>query len=320
MEAQKTDDAMPPNPANAAAIAVAADTNDSLLPLSKTDEPELIQLFNPFKVRRGTTVRIISTAPIKLEFLDDWEYKILPPNISVTLNPSDDETMLSPLLEPRPVFARGWKKLPDELKVQILTFNLGAPVSISANDFNFWGFDFPKSISFDNVCACDYVDNLERCLRITPEIADLSREIFWGVNTFEIHIKHRKWIYYPPHAAHGYIRHIHVKADISLDTRWLQHISNLGVKMKKLKTMKITIMWDLNGSCCMSTMDRKVVNRMKDNIGKPHVFNCAGSIEFEYTGDKLLQQDTIVQVERVQAEIKEVEVMLRTKFPFKNST
>jgi hypothetical protein len=68
-----------------------------------------------------------------------------------------------------PDFERGWNKLPDELKVHVLSFNL------ISNDGVRRLCTSPRSYVYES---------LAKHLQSTPEIANLSREIYWTKNTF----------------------------------------------------------------------------------------------------------------------------------------
>lgn len=65
-------------------------------------------------------------------------------------------------------FARGWDKLPAEIKVHILSFNLVSDENITEKQHK------------------KMLPTLLHHLRCTPEIAGLAEEIYYGMNAFEL--------------------------------------------------------------------------------------------------------------------------------------
>ena len=70
-----------------------------------------------------------------------------------------------------PEFVRGWFKLPDELKVRVLEFNLVYDRAV------------PYDLSFPGRF---HVTEYRKLLLSTPEIATMSREIYYSKNVFRI--------------------------------------------------------------------------------------------------------------------------------------
>lgn len=93
-----------------------------------------------------------------------------PNPVKIQYNNGDNHWLVprAPLL---PVFVRGWNKLPNELKINILEFNLICDTRIDLEIYDY------------------HLDILHDHLRMTPEIADMSENIFFGKNEFEFHIE-----------------------------------------------------------------------------------------------------------------------------------
>jgi hypothetical protein len=94
-------------------------------------------------------------------------------------------------------FARGWNKLPDKLKVEILIHNLVQPMPIKMNEYSGYITN-----------GRHLVENLWHHSFTTPEIDDLSVETLYNKNTFSLilptsHYKKTAALIYPvPQFAH----------------------------------------------------------------------------------------------------------------------
>jgi hypothetical protein len=86
-------------------------------------------------------------------------------------NDTKEELIVKPDGGLGPAFAEGWDKLPDELKVRVLSCNLVAEDTISSEDT-------------ETDADTERVINFHHHLWTTPEIASLSREIYYTKNTF----------------------------------------------------------------------------------------------------------------------------------------
>ncbi|KAF2875696.1 hypothetical protein BDV95DRAFT_603105 [Massariosphaeria phaeospora] len=69
-----------------------------------------------------------------------------------------------------PQFAAGWEKLPDELKLRVLGFNLTFKEPINGKSRKGW-------------------DTFLHFMTMTPDIANLSQEVFCKTNTFQIYCR-----------------------------------------------------------------------------------------------------------------------------------
>ena len=85
-----------------------------------------------------------------------------------------EKTATSPHLDLGEDFARGWRKLPDELKIEILCYNLvsGNKTCVSSNMIKRPDLALGKM--------------LRHHLALGPELAALSQQVFYGKNTIEI--------------------------------------------------------------------------------------------------------------------------------------
>ncbi|KAF2875701.1 hypothetical protein BDV95DRAFT_654568 [Massariosphaeria phaeospora] len=166
------------------------------------------------------------------------------------------------------MFATGWNKLPDELKVRILEYNLQTT----------------------RICGKRAVRKiLLPYLRMTPDIATLSKEIFYKTNKFHFNITNdeveRGVIHHPmlpllisrppSQVVAPQIRHLAVTTYLS-EATWavLIEISKGGYGFQALTTLEITI-------------DMSLLNRVRDFwkfaeevLGEGVSFSCHGHVRF----------------------------------------
>ncbi|KAF1958162.1 hypothetical protein CC80DRAFT_25750 [Byssothecium circinans] len=129
-----------------------------------TSEETPLKLTTPYFLSARTAIWIVSPNPVKVHGPDGTAITTFkckhPAEISFQTN-----VHMMPSLGP--AFSAGWKKIPDELKTQILGFNLTETEPISSADTS-------------------SLLGLYHHLRMTPEIASLSREVFYTTNTFSM--------------------------------------------------------------------------------------------------------------------------------------
>jgi hypothetical protein len=134
-------------------------------------EPEVITLLTPLLVPAKVKLSVLSAYPIHVYYPKDTQSPPLQIQSSapVVFGNGDAAVYLVPDAPLGLEFVAGWTKLPDELKVLILAQNLV----------------FDESVRFRN-----WKEITERVLfphlRMTPEIANLAREVFYTQNEFQL--------------------------------------------------------------------------------------------------------------------------------------
>ena len=101
-----------------------------------------------------------------------------PSNISGSLY---DAHVISNSSSQAAAFDKGWRSLPDELKVEILSYNLTCGVNL----YSFWFFRRPWKTSMSHPCVREL---MSLCIG-APEWSAVAREIFYGKNTFCLFIR-----------------------------------------------------------------------------------------------------------------------------------
>ncbi|KAF2635719.1 hypothetical protein P280DRAFT_473632 [Massarina eburnea CBS 473.64] len=154
-----------------------------------------VKIHHPHQMLRSETIDILSPTPIQVApgvFISSAS------PITITTSKSAI-TLLAPTERLGTGFGRGWNKLPVELKLHILRYNVSAQEGYANTSCSFC--EMP--IFNDKVhVGCPYIRNgkwlnrscdfdvmkekkLYRYMRLTPEIAALAKEIFYGTHIFE---------------------------------------------------------------------------------------------------------------------------------------
>ncbi|KAF1958169.1 hypothetical protein CC80DRAFT_546405 [Byssothecium circinans] len=166
----------------------------SLLPLPSvglsTTASDVIPLHHTSTVQPRTSHTYVSPDTIQIArgvFISSES----PITITTTKHTTAFEITASRYLRPDPAFARGWNKLPEELKVKILSY-LIIPLN--------------EPIDYDNAYRLQHFNprggvDLWRYLRMTPEIKILALELFYGHNSFTIE---PRTLTLSPHLFHHY--------------------------------------------------------------------------------------------------------------------
>jgi len=129
---------------------------------------ETLSLHNIYRMAPQSSMQIASAHPMRISDITVWSATPIHITVSAT-------SELATTAELGPDFACGWSNLSEQLKARILSTNLTVACAIDANDFQGATDDMPPAHKF-------YFD----CLRATPEIAALAKQIFYGSNTFKV--------------------------------------------------------------------------------------------------------------------------------------
>jgi hypothetical protein len=243
-------------------------------PAIATEPSPSLELHNPLHFPSNATLgfKLTSLSPIIINGIAIWSSA----PIQILRNDTKEELVVKPDGGLGPAFAEGWNKLPDELEVRVLSCNLVAEEPISFEDT-------------ETDADTEHVTNFNHHLRTTPEIASLSREIYYTKNTFfiqassgsrrettAVQITPTGFMDHPPTAVTSYIRSLELRIPInSLSSRLLTRFINGQYGLQDLRHLRltITVYWFELGD--MDTFDVFMLNI----IGEGLEFACNGSCE-----------------------------------------
>ncbi|KAF1958171.1 hypothetical protein CC80DRAFT_490806 [Byssothecium circinans] len=184
-----------------------------------------------------------------------------------------------------PEFARRWHKLPDELKVRVLEFNLILPTPDEMEPIN------------AHVLAKRAKECVLPYLRMTPEIAALAKECFYATNDFHLRapsISYSKitkpWgshFMYPPRTVNHLIRRVTCFAVLEkYSWSFLQNLAKGTYGFSKLQHAKVVVMVpELRNKSGMNiAFLRSQTNKywVDNNITEKVIFSCKGELEFRH--------------------------------------
>ncbi|KAH7402215.1 hypothetical protein DE146DRAFT_780640 [Phaeosphaeria sp. MPI-PUGE-AT-0046c] len=183
-------------------------------------------------------------------------------------------------------FAAGWAKLPDELKEQILAHNL---VNATSKAY----------IEYETYCAPWDIGILLHHLRCTPEIANLSREIYYKQNVFCLEPEELEGSYARPYKllhpgpfVSSLIRLIEFKC--KLGTRafaLLERFAMMHDRFPNLRYLKLIF----DASACLGT-GRVNFRRWLDTVISDAIeFPCKGEMEVVDKVTRCIVQDRRTQ-------------------------
>lgn len=201
-----------------------------------TENP--LYLYHSITIDPGRSLVITCKDPIPLE-----NGMTIHPRLPLKLEaPQHKQLTLRPDFRLTPEFARGWNNLPVELKTRILERNLSNLLGTSRKHGLRQGDE--KTILF-------------RYLRMTPEIAHLSREIYYKNNTFMVSMEINRIVLdfhraryenvacYPPRSGNRFIRtvNISIEAKRSLREYWpmIQRMDSGGYGFQNLRFVGIRV-------------------------------------------------------------------------------
>jgi hypothetical protein len=176
--------------------------DDTSRPSSKAD-PAVINLMTPVTINAGTEVLVKCSRPIKLSL--SQEFQVLIPATSPILLTAPTTMWLDRSDNLGPDFVRRWDKLPEEIKMHILSFNLVLE---------------DREDTCDNgVDEVTLQDDLCSHLAMGPEIARLAYEVYYTQNVFLllVIIEPMEWpLSLSPRPARPLIREVRVEVDFDL--------------------------------------------------------------------------------------------------------
>ncbi|KAF2114313.1 hypothetical protein BDV96DRAFT_94708 [Lophiotrema nucula] len=166
-------------------------------------------------------------------------------------------------------FATGWNKLPVELKMQILSYSLTIK-----KDFTV--MPTPRMV---------YFTEYFRYLRMTTEIAEISKKVFYTENTFRCYYEHLRSptkqysFQYPNPTINSFIRHVEVTVSLRGPAKFLRKLADGDYGFAKLQTAKVTLDWKV--SCINAPFKfERWSPELKREWGERIKFRCKGELCF----------------------------------------
>jgi hypothetical protein len=265
-----------------------------------------LRIRTPLHMPAGSWMWIVSPWPLKAIAQGSGSASQIACTEAVYFSPYTD-TWLVPTVALDISFASGWSNLPDELKAQILGHNLTFPEAIDPRE--------------ETLLA------LYHHLRISPEIAGLTREAFYQSNTFRLrrhyggsrrHQRHQhlqRRILLPHPSASALIRRVAIDISISRRADWsqLQKVSQGGHGFTNLRHANVVFDWEeTKWSTEEGGTEEMLVEWINKCFGGQIKFKCDGEVAF--TGRVWLNY-----MERASpAVVQKVEEVMRKKLVFQS--
>lgn len=242
---------------------VANPTSDTADYFASTSNP--IKLLTPVTLKAHTTIAILSEAPVSVCFGS----RLMPASHISATSPiqviSPWKATIAPCLPLGSGFVQGWNKIPTELKIRILDFNLTQDIPVDASAMS--EALSPELPSSRPPCVCMTKEairlgerdkdgvalNYFSHIRSTPEIASLSPEIFYSKNVFLVESKLHGLraatgsytaitLAYPPLSVNKFVRRLMVRLQIgTLQWRWLVHLATGTHGFSNLKELTMEL-------------------------------------------------------------------------------
>ncbi|CAI6333548.1 unnamed protein product [Periconia digitata] len=225
--------------------------------------PITVSCGGPIKIKDGKSSTIRSAFPVTLEIKFDDTFDIIP---AVPLNSS---------------FREGWYKLPDEIKLMILSF--AGDTIYETDDNEMWDvfkysdvMDIPNSV-------------LAKFLRCRGDIARLGREAFYRVHTFQVCLDEHKF-FYPKQSVNQFIRYLEIKVGVYLEyDQWrkLKDLAAGSYGFGNLKYIELIVVWDWDSIA--NAYDEYDIFKNSMDGGHPPIlprepiqFNSRGTVSDDY--------------------------------------
>jgi hypothetical protein len=207
----------------------------------------------------NTEISIICTSSIKVELPCDQHFT-LAANVTATLTLSH-RAWVSPTAELSAALARGWHKLPCELKVKVLEYNL----------ISDWPIRRESDYADPPVCTFSHSKTVYAHLAMGPSIAELVPEIFYSRNVFKLNIA-GPLIYYPPTWTFVHIRRLLLTLPMYPEI-WdtlATLATSVAMRFPKLRYLTVQLHWGLSRYLVKEFMERVSSHVM--------LFPCAGEV------------------------------------------
>ncbi|KAF2635716.1 hypothetical protein P280DRAFT_553574 [Massarina eburnea CBS 473.64] len=252
-----------------------------------------------------TPIQICSGRPLTIKSAS--EISIFDPvriscTVPVTIEPlwKNEKATVSLCSDINSDFVQGWNKLPDELRVRILGSGIRGvaghwiqtTLSSSIHEGDFVNgplvIDDISPARLWKYCLFPY-------LKMTPEIATLSKEIYYKTNIFHIGAPRTisprmrgltTYLRYPSPAVNHYIRNIRMSIDMS-PSHWkfLERLAGGAYGFANVNYVQVNLRWspDVAGQWLQMGNDIPLQNKWEDFvrvIGNGVNFSMAGEVVF----------------------------------------
>ncbi|KAF2788343.1 hypothetical protein K505DRAFT_394809 [Melanomma pulvis-pyrius CBS 109.77] len=254
-----------------------------------------------------TSMTIPPNTPMKFTARSPVEIRTRWNRAGLTIQ-ADNPTLLSapyrmelyPTADLGAAFARGWRSLPDELKLLILSFNLTLENPVTNADIR---------SAFNGGIA-------DHHRRTTAEIKSMVHDVFWASNTFEVRLRHNGiGPRQPDNEVNGKIRSVKIRLEDNFTHRDVKTAVNMAWGMygfDRLKRVDIEISWAWDQDV-FSVPRPRTVEEWCDFLGGTirgcWVLEQRGSVTFKGPVGQMVEPDEAAMVERI-------EEFLRTEFEF----
>ncbi|KAF2249522.1 hypothetical protein BU26DRAFT_319100 [Trematosphaeria pertusa] len=249
--------------------------------LCATNPP--IHLYTPTNLVWKGTQSISSPSPITINGVTIWSSA----PIHILGGPQGQHLLISTTLSPN--FARGWSRLSDELKLRILSYNLVE--------------DRPVGI-MDRALGSIFMQHL----RMTPEIATLSRDIFYKMNTFELRPRSasiRRVVSpavfdFPKPAVNAHIRKVQFIVRLrGGEWHFLRRFANGSYGFPNLQELHVYI-----DQRCEYVLRGDWDRFVQHSVGTGLEFSCSGNLQV-LRPQKIRLRGTTVQSDEIERVLKE---------------
>lgn len=165
-------------------------------------------------------------------------------------------------------FVRGWNKLPEKLKLNVLRFNLVHHDPIE--HYNAFHGDHRSVTSYGSH------------LRSTPELAALSRIVYYSLNTFNLSeesisrsnsIDYYLVFAYPKPTVNLLIQSLEIHYRLFMPGRAMEHLVQGRYGFQNLRSLRVTIEYE----------EPRIEDKVRFFLGRtrePYRFGCTGLLEF----------------------------------------
>jgi hypothetical protein len=194
---------------------------------------------------------------------------------------AQSDTWIVPTKPLERAFATGWCKLPGELKLQIIEANLVSAAAIDPQ-----GSSSRTEAWMARTQPCPSLAKLYHHLRMTPEIAELAKRIFYTSNTFLLRTGWGRTFKYPKPAVNHQVRRLDVRVSLGDRREWkkLVKLADGDYGFKDLRFIQVTlhwgdVQWMYNGDAANIEAFKDWLNaRTNRNVQ----FQCHGTLAFKH--------------------------------------
>ncbi|KAI4665836.1 uncharacterized protein J4E78_003301 [Alternaria triticimaculans] len=236
---------------------------------------DVVQLTTPLQLQPPVSIYIKSDSPYRVTLIKGNSVDVDAGPESFTKITSLRPLIIASSAPLKSAFAEGWNKLPAELKILTLEFNMKAENRVGAGN---------KCV-YPPIVYCRLLPHLA----MTREIGAIARDIFWTKNEFHLEpayysvipgngsLDARLYFAYPPQAFHHLIRRLAVRIRPMRD-EWLKlaKLANGDYGFAALRNVVV----ELDMRVVQFTRARRYDDFLTNTVGDGIDFHCAGNLKF----------------------------------------